>query len=93
MERLRDAELFRGIDPKWLAEIFAVASPCSFSRHEVIPLTKEGGKGIYILLEGKVRLVFQRENGTEIEFDSFQAREMIGARIALGEMSASSSNF
>jgi len=92
MERLRDAELFSGIDPKCLAEIFAGASHRSFSENEIITFPEDGGKGIYILMEGKVRLISHRENGTEIEFDSFRAGELFGARIALGQMSSSSPN-
>jgi len=81
MERLRDAELFSGIDPKCLAEIFAGASHRSFSENEIITFPEDGGKGIYILMEGKVRLISHRENGTEIEFDPFRAGDLFRSPI------------
>jgi len=92
MERLRNAELFRDIDPDCLAEIFAAASQRYFAANESISFPKDGENGIYILLEGKVRLISYREDGTEIEYDSFRAGELFGARIALGDLSLPPSN-
>ncbi len=92
MKDLRNVELFRDLDPDCLAGILAGASYRHFSANEVIPLPEGEGRGIYILLAGNVRLVSYREDGTEVEFDSFLPGELFGARIALGEMSPSSPN-
>ncbi len=92
MEDLKNVELFRDVDPDRLAEILAGASHRRFSANEAISFPEVDGRGIYILLAGKVRLVSHREDGTEVEFDSFRPGELFGARIALGEMRPSSPN-
>ncbi len=90
MERLQNIELFRDLAPNSLAEISTAALYRHFLANEAISFPEEIGNGIYLLISGRVRLVSHREDGTEIEFDTFKAGEIFGARIALGEMSPSS---
>jgi polyferredoxin/CRP-like cAMP-binding protein len=92
MERLADCELFRDIGPAYMAEIFAEASRRFLSKGEMVPFPREGGLGLFVLIEGRVRLVARRENGGEIELDVFMPGDIFGERIALGEMDLASSN-
>jgi CRP-like cAMP-binding protein len=72
------SEFFRGISPRSLASLAAIAVPKKLGKRELLFLEGGEGRGMYLLAEGAVQLSKSAPDGREIVIKTLQPGEVFG---------------
>jgi CRP/FNR family transcriptional regulator len=82
-DRLASVALFRGLERPRLQEIARIASPRRVSRDELIFAEDEPAKGLYAVLDGRVKVFKSGPDGKEQILRIWEAGEIFGEAPAL----------
>ena len=82
-DRLASVALFRGLERARLQEIARIASPRRVSRGELIFAEDEPAKGLYAVVEGRVKVFKSGPDGKEQILRIWEAGEIFGEAPAL----------
>jgi len=72
------SEFFRGISPRSLASLAAIAVPKRLAKREILFLEGTEGRGMYLLAEGAVQLSKTAPDGREVVIKTLQPGEVFG---------------
>jgi CRP-like cAMP-binding protein len=70
---LRGVSLFEDLDPGSAAELERLATPRAYAAGEVVVSADEPGDALYVLAQGKVKVVLYGESGREVILHVFKA--------------------
>src|SRR5262245_3384401 len=85
VEQLRRAPLFARLDERELTILARMARERQFGAGEDIVRQGEGGIGVYVLVEGRVRMLRRTREGTERELDEVGPGAIFGELAVLDE--------
>lgn len=77
-EALRSVPLFRGLSPKQLESIHAVAQTQELPKEAVLFREGDTGDSLYLILSGRVRAVLMAEDGREVILAYLGPGEIVG---------------
>lgn len=77
-EALRSVPLFRGLSPKQLVSIHAVAQTREFAKEAVLFREGDTGDSLYLIVSGRVRAVLMAEDGREVILAYLGPGEIVG---------------
>lgn len=76
------SEFFRGISPRSLASLAAIALPKRLAKREILFLEGTEGRGMYLLAEGAVQLSKTAPDGREVVIKTLRPGEVFGEVVA-----------
>src|SRR5882672_9552536 len=75
---LKNVFLFRNLTDEQLSEIEEVARTKSLEADQIVFAEGDEADGLYVVLEGKVRIYRKGHDGNEVEFATQEAGEFFG---------------
>jgi len=77
-EALRSVPLFKGLSPKQLESIHAVAQTREFAKETLLFREGDTGDSLYLIVSGRVRAVLMAEDGREVILAYLGPGEIVG---------------